>query len=139
MTLNLTSVNIKGVRNPSKCAHLVGELSNLCVDVVTVQETHFICAADSRVLENDFVFFSAYGSRCSVGVSLLVGCTLDAKVNLVFVGDGGQLIVADVAVKSFKFRVVAVYVPNTVVERRCFFRQLGPFLDDRKWVLLMGD
>ncbi len=48
----------------------------------------------------DFNVFSAYGSRTSVGVSLLVGRSLDADVDVVFAGDGGRLVVADVAVKT---------------------------------------
>ena len=45
----------------------------------------------------------------ATGVSLLVGRSLDADVDVVFAGDGGRLVVADVAVKRFKFRLVAVY------------------------------
>ena len=51
---------------------------------------------------------------------------------------GGRLVVADVTVKSFKFRLVAVYAPN-VAERVSFFRRLAPFLDDTKRLVLMGD
>ena len=51
----------------------------------------------------------------------------------------GRLVVADVAVKSFKFQLVAVYAPNTAVERVPFFRRLAPFLDDSKRLVLMGD
>ena len=102
-----------------------------------MQETHFICATDSRGLENDFVVFSAYGSRAEV--SLLVGRSLDTDVNVVFAGDQGWLVVADVAVKSFRFQVVAVYASNIVVERASFFRRLAPFFDDSKRLGLMGD
>ena len=101
---------MRGLRDSGKYARLLGELKKLCVDVAAVQETHFTCDADCRVLENDFNVFSAYGSRVSAGVSLLVGRNLDADVDVVFVGDGGRLVVADV--KSFKFRLVAVYAPN---------------------------
>ena len=111
---------------------------NLKLSVAAVQETHFPCGADCRVLESDFNVFSAYGSHTSVGVSLLVGRSLDADVD-VFAGDGGRLVVADVAVKSFKFRLVAVYAPNIVLERVSFFRRLAPFLDDTKRLVLMGD
>ena len=79
------------------------------------------------------------GCCSSAEVSLLVGHSLDADVNIVFAGDKGQLIVVDVAVKSFKFRVVAVYAPNTTVKRVSFFHWLAPFLDDPKWLVLMGD
>ena len=58
MTLYLASENRRGLRGPSKYAGLLGELSNSCADVVAVQETNFICAADSRVLKNDCRFFS---------------------------------------------------------------------------------
>ncbi len=73
--------------------------------------------------------FSAYGSRTSAGVSLLVGRSLDADVDVVFAGDGGRLVVADVAAKSFEFRLVAVYASNIAAERVSFFRRLAPFLD----------
>ena len=139
MALNLATLNVRGLRDPGKCTRLLGELKTLGVDVAAVQETHFTCGADCRVLESDFNIFSAYGSRTSVGVSLLVGRSLDADVDVVFAGDGGGLVVADVAVKSFKFRLVAVYAPNIVVERVSFFRRLAPFLDDTKRLVLMGD
>ena len=41
--------------------------------------------------------------------------------------------------KTFEFRVVAVYAPNIVVERSSFFRRLGPFLDDANRIVLAGD
>ena len=91
------------------------------------------------MLESDFNVFSAYGSRTSAGVSLLVGRSLDEDVDAVFAGDGGRLVVADVAVKSFKFRLVSVYASNIAAERVSFFRRLAPFRDDTKRLVLMGD
>ena len=85
-------------------------------------ESGYHCsAADCRVQENDFNVFSAYGSRTSVGVCLLVERSLDADINVVFAGDWGRLIVADVVVKSFEFRLVVVYAPNIAAERASFF------------------
>ena len=108
-------------------------------DVAAVQETHFTCGADCRVMESDFNVFLAYSSRTSARFSLLVGCSLDADVDVVFAGDEGRLVVADVAVKSFKFRLVAVYTSNIAAERVSLFRRLAPFLDDPKRLVLMGD
>ena len=99
------TLNVRGLRDSRKCARLLGERKTLGVDVAAVQETHFTCSADCRVLESEFNVFSAYGSRTSVGVSLLVGLSLNADVDVIFAGDGGRLVVADVAVKSFKFRL----------------------------------
>ena len=139
MALNLDTLNVRGLRDSSKCACLLAELMNLRVNAPAMQETHFICTADYRVLENDFNVFSAYGSRSSAGVSLLVGRSLDADVNVVFAGDRGRLVVADVAVKSFEFWLVMVYAPNIAVERVSLFRRLALFLDDSKRLVLMGD
>ena len=73
------------------------------------------------------------------GVSLLVVRSLDADVNVVFAGDESRLVVADIAVKSFKFRVVVVYAPNSIAERTSFFHRLAPFLNDSKRLALMVD
>ncbi len=69
MALNLATLNVRGLRDSTKCARLFVELKNLGLNVTAVQETHFICAADYRVLEKDFAVSSAYGSRNSAGVS----------------------------------------------------------------------
>ena len=136
MTLNPATLNVRGLKDSSKWARLLAEIKNLRVDVAAVQETHLICAVDCRVLENDFNVFSAYGSRSSAGVSASwtqpwcwCWCC--------FCRWRGRLVVADVAVKSFEFRLVAVYAPNTAVERFSSFRRLAPFLDDSKWLVLM--
>ena len=42
-----------------KCTSLLAELMKLNVHVAAVRETHFICAVDCWVLENDFNVFSA--------------------------------------------------------------------------------
>ena len=73
MALNLATLNSKGLKDPSKCVRLLDKLLNLSVDVTAVQETQFTYAADCRVLEDDYVVLSAYGSGNSVGVSLLIG------------------------------------------------------------------
>ena len=91
MSLNLATLNASELRDPSNCAHLLGELSKLMLNVAAVQDSHFTCAADCRVLEWDLVVLSAFGSRSSAGVYLLFGRSLDANVNVVFAGDGGWL------------------------------------------------
>ena len=91
------------------------------------------------MLENDLNVFSAYSSCGSAGISLLVECSLDADVDVVFAGDGGWLVVANVAVKGFKLRLVTVYAPNIAVERVSFFSRLALFQDDSKRLVLMDD
>ena len=101
-----------------------------------MQDTHFTCAANCRVLEDDYVVLSAYSS---LGVSLLIGCSLNADVNFVLADDWSWLVVVDVAVKSFEFRVARVFAPNIAVEGVSFFRRLVPFLDNLKLIVLVGE
>ena len=68
MALNLASLNVRGLRDSSKCALLLDELRNIGADFAAVQETHFTCGADCRVLESDFNVFSTYGSGTSWGL-----------------------------------------------------------------------
>ena len=46
MAVNLATLNVRGLRDLSKCARLFGKLSNLGVYVAAAQETHFSCAKD---------------------------------------------------------------------------------------------
>ena len=75
----------------------------------------------------------------ALGVSLLIESTLNGDVNLVLADDRGQLVVVDVAIKSFKFQVAAVYVPNILAERVSLSQRLVPFLNDLKQIVLVGD
>ena len=59
---------------------------------------------------------------------MLIGRSLNADVDLVFAGDWDRLVVADVAVKSYSFRLVAVYAS--------FFQRLEPFLGNSKRIVL---
>ena len=77
--------------------------------------------------------------RVSVSYCLLRPLWTTVNVNVVFVGDGDRLVVSDVAVKCFEFRLVVVYAPNIAVERVFPFRRFSAFLDNSKRLLLMGD
>ena len=83
--------------------------------------------------------YSTFGRRLSPGVSLLVRRSLDTIVNVVFAGDGGQLLVADVAVKTFEFPIAVVYAPNIAAERCLFLRRLESFLDASKRTVRVWD
>ena len=70
MALNLASVNVRGLRDSSKCTRLLGELKNLGVEAAAVQETHFPCGADVGCWKTTLTFSQhtaaapALGSPC---------------------------------------------------------------------------
>ena len=79
-------------------------------------------SVDCQVLRTTH-FFQHTAAAAALEVSLLIGHSLGADVSVVFVGDGDRLVVADDAVKSFKFRVATVYTPTPLV-RGLLFRPL---------------
>ena len=115
MTLFLVSLNGRDLGNRSRAIHVARHLRSLSVDVAAVQDTHSVSHSGDSVLSAGEYFhvFSAYGDSKSRGVSLLVRCGLGAVTNVVYAGASGRLIVADVAVRSNKFRVIAAYAPNS--------------------------
>ena len=114
MAITLASVNVRGLRDRSKASRLLCDLRQHGVDVAAVQETHFVWEAHEQMLRRDFYVFSAFGDVFARGVSLLVKRSLDARVNVVYAGASGRLVVADVAVQKCEFRVVAVYAADVV-------------------------
>ena len=78
MSLNLATSNARGLRDPSKSAHLLGKLSKLSV---SERDSLFICVADCRLC-------CSFSITETAGVCLLIGPSLDADVNVVFTGQG---------------------------------------------------
>ena len=127
MTLNNAIFNVQRVSDWRFAVRVLGKLKTHCVDVVDVQETHFILKKGDDVLEVEYVI-SAFGYRISAGVPLSIEGSLNVDVYVVLVNEVERLVVVDVAVRSFKFRVVAVYAPSIPWERLSLFRRLQPFL-----------
>ena len=101
----------RGLRDPSKCTRLLGELKNLVCRCCCSARNPLHLWVPTVVCWRAILTSSQHTAAVpAMGVSLLVGRSLDADVDVVFAGDGARLVVADVAVKSFKFRLVAVSI-----------------------------
>ena len=83
------------MRTASRASQILAELSRHHVDIAAVQETHFTSEEDSRLLAQSYHIYSAYGESNSRGVSILMNRDLNARVDVVFAGIGGRLIVVD--------------------------------------------
>ena len=121
MALNVASLNARGLQSVSKQSSLLKELKSHDVDVAAIEETHFVSASDSRVLAKGYSVVSTYGTTRSRGVSLLVKSVLQPRLSVFHRDAAGRLIVVDVAIKSFNFRVIAIYAPNDQGKRVVFF------------------
>ena len=139
MALNVASLNVHGLRAFRKQNAVLKELKTYDVDVAAIEETHFVSASDARVLARGYSVVSAYGTTHSRGVSLLVKSVLQPRLNVFHQDAAGRLIVVDVAIKSYNFRVIAIYAPNEPGKRVDFFREIEPFLNYSGRLVLMGD
>ena len=60
----------------------------------------------------------SFGYGLSAEVSLLIECSLNVDVYVVFAGETSRLVVPDIVVRNFKFNVIAVYVPHISIRAR---------------------
>lgn len=88
MSIKLASLNVRGFRDRG----LLRDLLSFDVDVAAIQEAHFVCDFDARVLSRDFVVYSAHGGQLTRGVSLLDNRSLDARLDLVQVDAGRRAV-----------------------------------------------
>ena len=132
---NLGSICSSLSPSPSHLSHT----RNIILSRIKCERYIFIkkCVRSFIEVVHYLLIVSAYICICIC--MRLYNSSIDTDVNVVFAGDEGRPVVADFPVKSFKFRLVVVYAPNTAVERVSFFRRLVPFLDDSKRLVLMGD
>lgn len=88
MALNIANLNARGLRDRSKAARLFRDPFSFWIDVDAIEETHFVCEIDDRVLSSDFVFYSACRYVLTRSVFFLVKGTLVTSVDLVDVDVG---------------------------------------------------
>ena len=122
MSLQLASLNGRGLRSESKRAKLLRTLQHFDVSICCLQETHFIPSDCESILSRDFLLFSAYFDSHSRGVSWLISRSLNAACTHVYADPAGRLCVVDVTIKGEVFRLIGVYGPNLQAERVAFFR-----------------
>lgn len=81
MSVKLTCLNVRSLRDQCKVAHLLCDLLSFYVGVATIKEMHFVCNFDSWVLLSNFVVYSAYGVWQARSVSLLVQVNVEGPVD----------------------------------------------------------
>ena len=132
-----------GIQN--KCTRLLGLTQETSVNLsLRWQETHFhLRCRTVGWWKNNFKRFSQHmGSHTSTGVSLLVGCSLNADCwTLFFAGDRGQLVCGRcLPLKSFSVPSGCGFMrPTSLRIGFPFFIHWHRSWDDTKRLVLMGD
>ena len=86
MSLNLATLNVRGLRDPSKCARLLGELSNLSVELLQCKRLASFALRTVGCWRSTLPFFQhtaaavALGSLCKLDAALMLMLTLFLQV-----------------------------------------------------------
>ena len=122
----LLSLNVRGIRSPTKRKALFGWLGERKYDIVYLQETYSTIDIESvwRTQWQGKLYFS-HGSNHSCGVMILVRDDLDFKLKLVRSDDNGRYIIMEAEVQGSSFLFVNIYAPNSVQDQCCFYDNLN--------------
>ena len=141
MAISLFSVNVRSIRDKRRCASTLGFLASQKCDVYMLQECSIPYTQSYKHLEQQWTlgpsFWSGGNSSRSVGVATLVRgkCfTVDSVTEL----EGGRALVVDGSWAGEPVRLINVYAPSDVGERRELLQRLRPQLVTSRTILMGG-
>ena len=132
-TLQIASINVRGLRDALKRRSIFNSLANLKYDIIFVQETHGINSdIDSWGKEwEGKTCFSMFSTR-EAGVAILFRASLDLEIKKTTSTPDGRVIQAQTVFMDQPLNLVNVYAPSgamNVDRRREFFDSLSNYID----------
>ena len=130
-TLNVITLNVRGLRDKTKRDVLLQFLDHHKVDISFLQETY--CTEDFKDtffsnFSNYNVFHSCSNSVHSRGVSILIRKSLQFKVINHIIDDEGRKLLLNVEINGEVKSLVCAYLPNKERERVNFFVQFTEWI-----------
>lgn len=142
-TLRIATLNVRGLSTKKKQNQLYRLANELDLDVLAVQETKV--EGDEQTGSMVHRFTTQYNCVVSHAVGMSAGCVLfvrqsvGVQVNEVTTGQSGRLVVCDFTLSGLEWRIVCLYAPNLVDERRALFEGMRQYCDSDKLLILLGD
>ena len=141
MALSVLSLNCNGIRDQPKRAGLVQWLRSLhvCVDIVCLQETHFLSLLECSL------WFQSSGFSCALSCGSVhsCGCVVLFRPSPSLVNswgdDDGRYLQCEVMFCGKSFRVCCIYAPNHNPARDQFLDDLQAKVDPSVPTILYGD
>ena len=141
MALSVISLNVNGLRDPSKRSAFVQWLHSLPVqvDVVCLQETH--CLSDVEC--NSWFSFCGFSFVVSPGTNRSGGCIVLYRPRLSLLNSScdvpGRSVLCTFSFHGSTFRVLCLYAPNRNPARDLFFDGIMDSVDPTVPTVLCGD
>ena len=141
MALSILTLNCNGIRDQPKRLGLLQWLRSmpLCVDVVSLQETHCFSMVECQ----SWFTSSGFNSVVSPGSAHSCGCVVLFRPSLSLVNSwcdsDGRFLQCEFSYQQKSFRVCFVYGPNRNPARDQFFHDIASRVDPSIPTLLAGD
>lgn len=139
--LRIISLNVRGLRTPSKLGKIVSELTFLNCDVIFLQETHVSCKTQADKVErlwNGKCFWS-FGTSNSASVAVFFSPRFPGEIVRYLFDSNGRILSLLIDFQNYRFNLVNVYAPTAVSERKSFFSCLYDFFISQGTLIIGGD
>ena len=139
----LLSLNVRGIRSPTKRKALFTWLNERKYDIIFLQETYStVDVEDIWKTQWQVKLHFAHGSNHSCGVMILVRSDLDFSLKFINLDTEGRSIIMEAGVQGSLFLFVNIYAPNKVQDQCRFFENLNKniedFIDNKEHRIIVG-
>ena len=112
MSLNIVSLNVRGLKDPNKRRTVFDYYRGRC-DILCLQETHSE-EKDEKIWQNEWGGKIAYshGTHQSRGVATLINRQFKYKNDTVYTGQDGRAVVTRICINDVIICVNNIYAPN---------------------------
>ena len=136
--LNVSSLNVRGLRDNTKRRNVFEWLRNKNADVVFLQETHCHLKKDETQWSKEWSGTKTHnywslGSSRSKGVAILFSkdmCRRNITVTNVEIDPNGRSVKLILEINGNKYRLINIYAPNNEAERVKFFIDMTKYISD---------
>lgn len=142
-TFRFATLNVRGLSAKRRQNQLYRLVIEQDLDMVAIQETKVESEDHAERMVRPFTrhydvcVCHAVGN--SAGCLLLIRQSLGAKVESVTTCESGRLIICDLSLFRENWRVICLYAPTQVQERKEFFEKLDVYLECERKLILAGD
>ena len=139
MAIRIASLNVNGLRDSNKRMGLLHWVSHYELDILCLQETHILSSDEGTrwFSSHGFSSISSRGSNHSCGTVILFRSRLSLTSS--FSDSNGRLVSCEFSYHDSKFRVVAIYAPNSNPARNTFFDYVISVVDPHVPTFVCGD
>lgn len=141
--LRIATLNVRGLAAGRRQNQLYRLVTEQDLDVVAIQETKVEGEDQTERMVRPFT--ARYDACVSHAVGKSAGCVLfvrkclGAVIHSVVTCELGRLVVCDFSFEDREWRIICVYAPTRVQERRIFFESVRHYCDTERVVCLLGD